>query len=81
MMFTLRGHGVWHCQKSSGVYRRDEYAWSGNHHAGVPGIAYSDGDEIEGRLKNIIEGASDVSVMSIELAGRCAFLKGGLSTF
>ncbi|MEC4681095.1 MAG: glycosyltransferase, partial [Nitrospirota bacterium] len=52
-------------------YMRDVHAnvW---HRPEYEGIAYSDGDEIEGRLKNIIEGASDVSVMSIELAGRCS---------
>ncbi|WP_454061345.1 glycosyltransferase [Candidatus Nitrospira salsa] len=43
---------------TTNVWQRPEYT----------GIAYSDGDEIEKRLKNIITRASDVSVMSVELA-------------
>ena len=42
------------------------------HRPDFEGIAYSDGEEIENRLKTIIAGASDVSVMSVELAGRCS---------
>ena len=43
------------------VWQRQEYK----------GIAYSDGDEVEGRLKKIIQGAADVSVASVELIGHC----------
>ncbi len=43
------------------VWQRQEYK----------GIAYSDGDEIERRLKKIIQGAVDVSVTSVELIGHC----------
>ncbi|MGB0908832.1 MAG: class I SAM-dependent methyltransferase, partial [Nitrospirales bacterium] len=45
--------------ESSNVWQRPAYA----------GIAYSDGNEIEDRLRNIITQARDVSVMSVELAG------------
>jgi GT2 family glycosyltransferase/tetratricopeptide (TPR) repeat protein/2-polyprenyl-3-methyl-5-hydroxy-6-metoxy-1,4-benzoquinol methylase len=46
---------------STNVWQRQEYK----------GIAYSDGDEIERRLKKIIQGAADVSVTSVELIGHC----------
>ncbi len=49
------------CDETTKVWRR----------SGYPGIAYSDGDEIEGRLKRIVETSSDVSVMSTELASHC----------
>ena len=45
----------------SNVWQRSEYE----------GIAYNDGDEIELRLKSILEGVNDVSVMSVELASHC----------
>lgn len=44
--------------QDQGLWRRPDYE----------GIAYSDGDEIEKRLREIVANASDVSVMSIELA-------------
>ncbi len=43
------------------VWRRSEYS----------GIAYSDGKEIEQRLKRIVESSGDVSAMSVELASQC----------
>ena len=46
---------------STKVWQRQEYK----------GIAYSDGDDVERRLKKIIQGAADVSVTSVELIGHC----------
>ncbi len=50
------------CDANTKVWRRSEY----------PGIAYSDGEEIEQRLLRIVETSSDVSVMSSELASHCS---------
>ncbi|GJL67400.1 MAG: hypothetical protein NPIRA06_00350 [Nitrospirales bacterium] len=49
-------------------FNKDEGVW---HRPGYKGINYSDGEQIENRLKTIISGASDVSVMSGELAKFC----------
>src|SRR5210317_759869 len=46
---------------STNVWQRQEYK----------GIPYSDGDDVERRLKKIIQGAADVSVTSVELIGHC----------
>lgn len=38
---------------------------------GYTGISYSDGDEIENRIAEIVSNASDLSVLSTELASHC----------
>ena len=55
--------------KSTGyIFNKDEGVW---HRPAYEGINYSDGDQIENRLKTIVSAASDVSVMSVELAKSC----------
>jgi 2-polyprenyl-3-methyl-5-hydroxy-6-metoxy-1,4-benzoquinol methylase len=60
MKFYLQSNGYVFNQ-DMGLWQRPEYA----------GIDYSDGDEIENRLRNIVSGARDTSVMSVELAKYC----------
>ncbi|MDR4461977.1 MAG: glycosyltransferase [Nitrospirales bacterium] len=50
------------------IFNKDEGVW---HRPEYTGINYSDGEQIESRLKTIVSGASDVSVMSVELAKSC----------
>ncbi len=50
------------------IFNQNEGFW---HRPGYKGISYSDGDAIEGRLKTIVSGGKDVSVMSVELAKSC----------
>lgn len=44
------------------IWSRDDYT----------GISYSDGDEVENRIAEIISNASDLSVLSAELASHCS---------
>jgi len=50
------------------VFNKEQGIW---HRPDYEGIAYSDGDEVENRLKTIVADAADVSVMSLELADHC----------
>ena len=55
--------------KNSGyTYRTDQAIWARENYRG---IAYSDGDEAEQRLSNLIGQASDLSVLSDELRQHC----------
>jgi GT2 family glycosyltransferase/thioredoxin-like negative regulator of GroEL/2-polyprenyl-3-methyl-5-hydroxy-6-metoxy-1,4-benzoquinol methylase len=55
-------------QSNGYVFNQDDGLW---HRPEYEGIKYTDGDKIENRLKAIVSGANDVSVMSIELAKCC----------
>lgn len=54
--------------RSGYIFQEPEGIWL---RPGYEGIAYSDGDFIEGRIGAIIAGASDLSVLSAELARHC----------
>lgn len=60
MKLYLQSNGYVFSQ-DKGLWQRPEYE----------GIHYSDGDHIENRLKNIVSGVRDPSVMSVELAKYC----------
>ncbi len=54
--------------RSGYILREPEGIWL---RPGYEGIAYSDGESVEGRMGAIIAGASDLSVLSADLARHC----------
>lgn len=60
-MSENRVHTCYRLDEKHNIWVRPEYG----------GIAYSDGNETENHLKSVIDAASDVSVMSVELVQHC----------